>query len=111
MSDSDKARPVVAGTGPIGVELEEGETYYFCASGRSRSQPFCDGTHARFAADDVGKPEPGRTADASKPPEPVPTAEEPHVAFIHQLAREGLSKLGHHGPMTAMGVPREQLPR
>ena len=32
------------------------------------------------------------------------------MAFIHQLAREGLSKLGHHGPMTSMGVPRNQLP-
>jgi methylamine---glutamate N-methyltransferase subunit C len=32
------------------------------------------------------------------------------VAFIHELARDGLSKLGHHGPMTSMGVPRHQLP-
>ncbi len=38
------------------------------------------------------------------------TVEEPTVEFIHQLAREGLSKLGHHGPMTSMGVPRHQLP-
>jgi glutamate synthase domain-containing protein 2 len=33
------------------------------------------------------------------------------VAFIHELARDGLSKLGHHGPMTSMGVPRSELPR
>jgi glutamate synthase domain-containing protein 2 len=33
------------------------------------------------------------------------------VEFIHQLAREGLSKLGHHGPMGAMGVPRDELPK
>lgn len=37
-------------------------------------------------------------------------AEEPHVAFIQELARNGLSKVGHHGPMAAMGVPRQQLP-
>ena len=36
--------------------------------------------------------------------------EEPTVEFIHQLARDGLSKTGHHGPMTSMGVPRYQLP-
>lgn len=38
------------------------------------------------------------------------TVEEPTVEFIHQLARDGLSKIGHHGPMTSMGVPRHLLP-
>jgi glutamate synthase domain-containing protein 2 len=33
------------------------------------------------------------------------------VEFIHQLARQGLSVMGHHGPMTSMGVPRHELPR
>lgn len=36
--------------------------------------------------------------------------EEPHVNFIQKLAREGLSKTGHHGPAEAMGVPRQELP-
>ena len=36
--------------------------------------------------------------------------EEPHVALIQMLARDGLSKLGHHGPSAAMGVPRQDLP-
>lgn len=36
--------------------------------------------------------------------------EEPHVAHIQQLAAEGLTKLGHHGPTGAMGVPRQELP-
>ena len=36
--------------------------------------------------------------------------EEPHVGLIRKLATEGLSKLGHHGPVSAMGVPRDQLP-
>jgi glutamate synthase domain-containing protein 2 len=39
------------------------------------------------------------------------TPEEPHVGIIRQLATEGLSKLGHHGPVSAMGVPRDQLPK
>ncbi len=37
-------------------------------------------------------------------------AEEPHVHLIQELARDGLSKLGHHGPTAAMGVPRQLLP-
>ena len=36
--------------------------------------------------------------------------EEPHNALIQGLARDGLSKVGHHGPVTSMGVPRDQLP-
>jgi glutamate synthase domain-containing protein 2/nitrite reductase/ring-hydroxylating ferredoxin subunit len=38
------------------------------------------------------------------------TPDEPHNAHIRQLARDGLSKLGHHGPISAMGVPRGELP-
>ncbi|MEP0392927.1 MAG: glutamate synthase-related protein [Erythrobacter sp.] len=38
------------------------------------------------------------------------TAEEPHNGLIQQYAREGLSKVGHHGAMTSMGVPRDELP-
>ena len=42
--------------------------------------------------------------------DPTGTADEPHVKFIRKLANEGLSKVGHHGPSSAMGVPRGQLP-
>ncbi len=35
---------------------------------------------------------------------------EPHVKLIRDLAANGLSKVGHHGPVAAMGVPRGQLP-
>ncbi|MEM7358681.1 MAG: glutamate synthase-related protein [Pseudomonadota bacterium] len=38
------------------------------------------------------------------------TADEPHVGLIQELAANGLSKLGHHGPMAAMGVSRNELP-
>ncbi|MDF1800077.1 MAG: glutamate synthase-related protein [Planctomycetota bacterium] len=38
------------------------------------------------------------------------TQDEPHNNYIQRLAREGLSKLGHHGAMSAMGVPSTQLP-
>jgi glutamate synthase domain-containing protein 2 len=39
------------------------------------------------------------------------TDEEPYVAEIHALARDGLSKTGKHGPVAAMGVPRTELPQ
>jgi hypothetical protein len=35
---------------------------------------------------------------------------EPHVKYIHALAKDGLASTGHHGPMGAMGVDREKLP-
>ena len=40
----------------------------------------------------------------------IATPEEPTVVRIHELARDGLSKLGHHGEMGSMGVPRKDLP-
>ena len=36
---------VIAQKGPFGVDVEEGKTYYWCACGRSKNQPFCDGSH------------------------------------------------------------------
>lgn len=42
---SDDPKPVCAGRSPIGVDLEPG-TYWWCACGRSKNQPFCDGSHA-----------------------------------------------------------------
>jgi glutamate synthase domain-containing protein 2 len=35
---------------------------------------------------------------------------EPKVKFIRHLATHGLSQVGHHGPVAAMGVPRTELP-
>lgn len=36
--------------------------------------------------------------------------EEPHNKLIQELARNGLKKYGHHGPVDAMGVARQELP-
>jgi len=30
---------------PIEVAVEFGKTYWWCACGRSKAQPFCDGSH------------------------------------------------------------------
>ena len=40
---SDEAK--IAQKAPYSVEVEAGETYYWCACGHSNNQPFCDGSH------------------------------------------------------------------
>ncbi len=37
--------------------------------------------------------------------------EEPHTQYIQHLAKHGLSRVGHHGRVAAMGVPRDELPK
>ena len=38
-------KPEIAQKSPIAVDLKAGETYYWCACGKSAAQPFCDGAH------------------------------------------------------------------
>ena len=38
-------------------------------------------------------------------------AEEPHTGYIQHLAEHGLSRVGHHGRVSAMGVPGDSLPK
>jgi CDGSH-type Zn-finger protein len=37
--------PVIAQRAPIPVDVEAGKQYFWCACGKSQSQPFCDGSH------------------------------------------------------------------
>ena len=135
--------PIIAGKSPFKVTLEKGKNYFWCQCGMSKSQPFCDGSHAgtdigplKFTADKdgdaamclckstangpfcdgthaglgdlaVGDAAPVPKSDV---PQATPTPEEPTVARIHALAKDGLSKLGHHGEMGSMGIPRKDLP-
>ena len=55
------AEPFIAQRGPFAVELAPGD-YWWCACGRSRRQPFCDGSHkgseftpARFTISEAQK--------------------------------------------------------
>ncbi|MBY5923260.1 glutamate synthase-related protein [Ferrimonas balearica] len=105
---------------PLAFTPEKDGEAYLCQCKRSQEQPYCDGSHARIPREQVGttgeensspKPEGGGApSNAHAAPRAEPTPEEPEVAFIHQLAREGL-KYSHHGPMVAMGVPRQTLPQ
>lgn len=103
------------GTGfkPIGFTAKETGDAYLCQCKQSGDKPYCDGTHKKFSDDQVGKPAPESDSGSDQEnriPAVSATPEEPTVEAIHQLAREGLSNTGQHGPMTAMGVPRHELP-
>ncbi|UCE64089.1 MAG: Rieske 2Fe-2S domain-containing protein [Nitrospirota bacterium] len=39
------------------------------------------------------------------------TPDEPHTLYIHDLAQKGEEGMGHHGPVTAMGIPAPELPQ
>ena len=39
----------IAQAEPYAVEVEEGKKYFWCACGRSRNQPYCDGSHKETA--------------------------------------------------------------
>jgi glutamate synthase domain-containing protein 2/CDGSH-type Zn-finger protein len=95
---------------PKVIVAEEDQEAYLCACKHTRNAPYCDGSHRQFTAEQVGREGPGITAAEDEVPPVQATAEEPTVAFIHALARDGLSVFGRHGPLAAMGVPRARLP-
>lgn len=91
---------------PLAFKPDESGEAYLCLCKHTSNPPYCDGSHARLgAADAEDKPAPSAGGSVA------PTPEEPTVKFIHDLARDGLSKTGHHGPVGAMGVPVPTLPK
>ena len=96
---------------PRVIVSDEDQEAYLCACKHTGNAPFCDGTHARFSDAQIGEEGPGIDESKDEQPAAKATPEEPNVEFIHELARDGLAKVGHHGPMAAMGVPRDRLPK
>ena len=39
------SEPVIAQKSPFLVKVEAGKTYHWCSCGRSKGQPYCDGSH------------------------------------------------------------------
>jgi CDGSH-type Zn-finger protein len=39
------SEPKISQRAPYPVEVESGKTYFWCACGESKNQPFCDGSH------------------------------------------------------------------
>lgn len=37
--------PIIAQKAPYPVAVEAGKSYFWCACGQSKNQPFCDGSH------------------------------------------------------------------
>ncbi|HEC18866.1 MAG TPA: glutamate synthase [Gammaproteobacteria bacterium] len=92
---------------PLSFTVGEAQEAYLCQCKRTSTPPFCDGTHARLDEDEKVN----YAAVASETLVAKNTPEEPTLEMIHALARDGLTKTGHHGEMVAMGVPRTTLPQ
>lgn len=92
---------------PKPFSVDEAQEAYLCQCKRTSNPPFCDGSHAQIDKDEqreyAAQPQDGLSARN--------TAEESTLEMIHALARDGLTKTGHHGEMVAMGVPRHTLPQ
>lgn len=91
---------------PKAFKVEETQEAYLCMCKRTGNSPFCDSSHTQISEDEIKSSKPVSSGSTSV----EGTQEEPTLKQIHDLARDGLSKVGHHGEMGAMGVPSPTLP-
>lgn len=100
------------GTGiePLAFTAEEPQEAYLCLCKQTKNPPYCDGSHNHLGDFSDDSSEQASSSSDGMPPAKN-TTEEPTVELIHALARDGLEKTGHHGPLAAMGVPRTTLPQ
>ena len=96
------------GTGitPKVVSYDEDSMIYACGCRQSKGLPLCDGTHTTLTESTQNN----TSSESAQSGLPNNTPIEPYIQYIHDLATNGLSKLGSHGQLGAMGVPRQDLP-
>ncbi len=92
---------------PMTFSVGEAQEAYLCQCKHTSTPPFCDGAHARLDEDEKVN----YAAVATDTLSAKNTPEESTLESIHALARDGLTKTGHHGEMASMGVPRHTLPQ
>ncbi|MFQ5596681.1 MAG: glutamate synthase-related protein [Nitrospiria bacterium] len=104
---------------PVAFQVDKAQEAALCLCKRTDNPPYCDGTHATLTDEEIKADAAAFTKDSSEdaesqeydaPKTVKPTKEEPTLKQIHDLARDGLSNVGSHGEMGAMGVPRTTLP-
>ena len=118
MSDGHvRGRNLICGVHNWDYRLETGVSAYANEEKLPKFKSWVEGDDICVDADEInawGKANPqpfnrkaylGLYADTSHGIE-----EEPHAGLIRQYARSGLTKTGHHGALTSMGVPRNELP-
>lgn len=44
-TESQMPTPEIAARTPFAINVEKGKDYYWCSCGKSKTQPFCDGSH------------------------------------------------------------------
>lgn len=97
--------------------LDTGVSEYNHSETLAKFQSWIDGNEVRVDAEEVRQwlkknPQPyARDTYQGIYQDHTGTKDEPHVKFIRKMADEGLSRVGHHGPAAAMGVPRDSLPK
>jgi len=87
------SNPIISDNKPAKVDLNKDSEYYFCVCGRSKNQPFCDGSHAgtpfkprAFKADEDGS----AYLCACKHTHNPPYCDGSHKQFaVDQIGKEG----------------------
>lgn len=95
---------------PRTFRVEQSGDVHLCMCKRTGNPPYCDGTHVSIPDNEAEQPTAAPPIVGNGMPAPRSTAEEPTLELIHSLAADGLEKVGRHGEVAAMGVPRPTLP-
>lgn len=105
-------KPIIADNKPVKVSLAKGQEYHFCTCGRSKSQPFCDGSHAgtSFTPRVIVSDEEGDAfLCACKHTRTTPFCDGSHQQFSDdQVGKEGPGLAADEAPMPTPRATREE---